>query len=72
VKARNGRVRVVGAGHSWSRVLPEDGSAVIYLDNFRAIHQDPADYTMVTLQGMLAADRSCLRPGSACIDWKVP
>lgn len=34
-----------------SQLLPDDDSEVIFLDHFRAISQDPHDYTVVTLQG---------------------
>jgi hypothetical protein len=33
------------------QLLPDDDSEVIFLDHFRAISQDPHDYTVVTLQG---------------------
>jgi hypothetical protein len=32
-------------------LLPDDNSDVIFLDHFRAIRQEPDDYTLVTLQG---------------------
>lgn len=36
--------------HSWSNVFADDGTHVIFLDNFKTIAQAPNDYTLVTLQ----------------------
>ena len=50
LSAQGVRVRVLGVMHSWSNVFAEDGTHVVFLDNFKAIVQDPNDYTVVTLQ----------------------
>lgn len=50
LSAQGAKVRVLGVMHSWSNVFADDGSHVIFLDNFKSIIQDPNDYTVVTLQ----------------------
>lgn len=50
LRAQGAKLRVLGVMHSWSNVFADDGTHVIYLDNFKSIIQDPNDYTIVTLQ----------------------
>lgn len=46
----------MGLAHSWSNILPDDNTDVVFLDNFKAIHQSPNDYTIVTVQGRCKGD----------------
>jgi hypothetical protein len=48
--AQGAKLRVLGVMHSWSNVFADDGTHVIFLDNFKTIAQAPNDYTLVTLQ----------------------
>jgi FAD/FMN-containing dehydrogenase len=48
--AQGAKVRVLAVMHSWSNVFADDGTHVIFLDNFKTIAQAPNDYTLVTLQ----------------------
>lgn len=48
--AQGAKVRALGVMHSWSNVFADDGTHVIFLDNFKTIAQAPNDYTLVTLQ----------------------
>ena len=60
LSAQGVKLRVLGVLHSWSNVFADDGSHVMFLDNFKSIIQDPNDYTVVTLQVGPSAIR--LRP----------
>lgn len=51
VRAKGGRLRAMGALHSWSNIFPENGTDVVFLDRLKGIAQDPADYSIVTVQG---------------------
>lgn len=51
VRDRGGKLRAVGAAHSWNELYPENGTDAVILDNFKSIWQDPHDYTRVTVQG---------------------
>lgn len=53
MRAKGGRLRAMGALHSWSQVFPENGTDVVFLDRLKAIEQDPNDYSLVTVQGTL-------------------
>lgn len=51
VRDRGGKLRAVGAAHSWNSLYPENGTDAVILDNFKGVWQDPNDYTRVTVQG---------------------
>ncbi|EKU23116.1 fad-linked oxidoreductase [Nannochloropsis gaditana CCMP526] len=47
----------MGVAHSWSNVLPDDNTDVVFLDNFKLITQSPNDYSIVTVQaGVLQSE----------------
>lgn len=51
INAKGGKLRAMGLAHSWSNILPDDNTDVVFLDGFKAIHQSPNDYSIVTVQG---------------------
>ncbi|TFJ80352.1 hypothetical protein NSK_008318 [Nannochloropsis salina CCMP1776] len=66
VRSQGGKLRPMGALHSWSNIFPEDDTDVLFLDQFKStvsggppveISQDPTDYTRVTVQaGVLQSE----------------
>jgi hypothetical protein len=51
VRDRGGKLRAVGAAHSWNTFYPDNNTDAVFLDQFKGIWQDPQDYTRVTVQG---------------------
>ena len=49
-RAEGRKLRPMGVVHSWSNLLPDDGTDVVFLDNFKLITQSPNDYSIVTVQ----------------------
>jgi len=49
----------MGLAHSWSNILPDDNTDVVFLDAFKAISQSPNDYSIVSIQGASASLSEC-------------
>lgn len=56
-RAEGAKLRPMGVVHSWSNLLPDDNTDVVFLDNFKLITQSPNDYSIVTVQaGVLQSE----------------